>query len=132
MKNITQQKIVPIARTWIGTPYHEGAQQKEIGTDCGGIVLGVIEELVGVKLIRTKVAEELLMRYCRKIEAPQPGDILLFKEGGEGNAHLAICGDYREGGLSMIHACLKNQGVIEHRLTIHIKNKIHSVWRLRC
>lgn len=44
---ITRARIVMIARTWAGTPYHHQASTKGVGTDCLGLVRGVWRELYG-------------------------------------------------------------------------------------
>ena len=45
--SITRQKIVAVARSWVGTPYHHQASVKGIGTDCLGLVRGVYREVYG-------------------------------------------------------------------------------------
>ncbi len=45
--SITRQKIVAVAQSWIGTPYHHQASVKGIGTDCLGLVRGVYREVYG-------------------------------------------------------------------------------------
>jgi NlpC/P60 family putative phage cell wall peptidase len=44
---IPRARIVMLARTWAGTPYHHQASTKAIGTDCLGLVRGVWRELYG-------------------------------------------------------------------------------------
>jgi NlpC/P60 family putative phage cell wall peptidase len=43
----TNQAIVALARTWIGTPYHHQASVRGIGTDCLGLVRGLYRDLYG-------------------------------------------------------------------------------------
>ncbi len=45
--SITRKKIVAVATSWIGTPYHHQASVKGIGADCLGLVRGVYRELYG-------------------------------------------------------------------------------------
>lgn len=40
-------RIVAIARSWLGTPYHHQASLKGVGCDCLGLVRGVYAELYG-------------------------------------------------------------------------------------
>ena len=40
-------RVVEIARSWIGTPYHHQAGVKGVGCDCLGLVRGVWRELYG-------------------------------------------------------------------------------------
>ncbi len=37
--------IVAVARTWIGTPYHHQASERDVGADCLGLVRGVWRDL---------------------------------------------------------------------------------------
>ena len=46
---ITRARIVMLARTWEGTPYHHQASTKGVGTDCLGLVRGVYRELYGAE-----------------------------------------------------------------------------------
>lgn len=38
-------KVIKIARTWIGTPYHHQSSVKGVGCDCIGLIHGVYQEL---------------------------------------------------------------------------------------
>lgn len=40
-------RVVELARTWLGTPYHHQASVKGVGVDCIGLVRGVYRELYG-------------------------------------------------------------------------------------
>ena len=44
---IERKKIVQVARSWLGTPYHHQASLKGVGTDCLGLVRGVYREIYG-------------------------------------------------------------------------------------
>ena len=44
---MTPDRIVEIARSWIGTPYHNLASVKGVGCDCVGLVRGIWRELYG-------------------------------------------------------------------------------------
>jgi NlpC/P60 family putative phage cell wall peptidase len=47
MAPIERERVVAIARTWIGTPYHHQASLLGVGCDCIGLVRGVMRELYG-------------------------------------------------------------------------------------
>ena len=47
MKAVDPQHIVTIARSWLGTPYHDQASLKGVGCDCLGLARGVWREVVG-------------------------------------------------------------------------------------
>ncbi len=89
-----RQRIVSIARTWLGTPYHHQASLKGIGCDCLGLVRGVWRELYGTEpeplpAYTRDWAEaqgrETLLEAARRhlVEVPpakaHPGDILIFR-----------------------------------------------------
>ena len=46
---VTRARIIMLARTWAGTPYHHQASTKGVGTDCLGLVRGIYRELYGVE-----------------------------------------------------------------------------------
>lgn len=43
-----KQKVIALARDWLGTPYRHHASLKGVGTDCLGLLRGVYQELYGV------------------------------------------------------------------------------------
>ena len=45
--SISRKRIVEIAQSWLGTPYHHQASLKGVGSDCLGLVRGVWRELYG-------------------------------------------------------------------------------------
>jgi NlpC/P60 family putative phage cell wall peptidase len=42
-------RVVAVARSWIGTPYHDQASAKGAGCDCLGLARGVWREVVGAE-----------------------------------------------------------------------------------
>ena len=42
-------RVVAVARSWIGTPYHDQASTKGAGCDCLGLARGVWREVVGAE-----------------------------------------------------------------------------------
>jgi cell wall-associated NlpC family hydrolase len=92
----SRARVDAIARTWLGTPFHDHARVKGAGCDCATFLLSVFEE-AGL-IPHTDVghyspqfflhsAEERYLGWVRKfgreiaIEAAQPGDIALYKIG---------------------------------------------------
>src|SRR5690606_28871149 len=41
------QRVIAVARSWLGTPYHDQASLKGVGCDCLGLARGVWREVVG-------------------------------------------------------------------------------------
>ena len=92
---IFRAAVVTEAKTWIGTPFHHAARVKGAGVDCL-MLLAEVYERAGVTTGRInppfyvpdwhlhRDAErymEGLLRYARPVDAPEPGDIALFRFG---------------------------------------------------
>jgi NlpC/P60 family putative phage cell wall peptidase len=90
----TRTRIVALARTWLGTPYHNQASLKGVGTDCVGLVRGIWRELYGSDAEATPAytpdwaeasGRETLIEAARRhlVEIPrfqaEPGDVLVFR-----------------------------------------------------
>ena len=120
-------QIVEAARQWIDTPFHHQARLKHVGVDCVGLVIGVARELELVPqdldvmgYPRTPDGTSLMStmhQHMREIDRAvmQPGDVIVVSFDKDPQ-HLCILGDYRHGGLSIIHAAGNTGRVIETRL----------------
>jgi cell wall-associated NlpC family hydrolase len=89
-----RQAVIREAETWLRTPWHHAAAVKGAGVDCGQIL---IEIFAACGLIeRPQVGyyprdwalhrdEErylaVLESYARRIDTPQPGDIVVYRYG---------------------------------------------------
>lgn len=121
--------VVATAREWISTPFAHQGRLRRIGVDCAGVLIGVAREL-------HLVAEDFdvqgyprvpdgssLLGWCDQYmtrvpqSEMQPGDVIVVRIDADPQ-HLGILGDYRHGGLSIIHAMSVGvrQEVIETRL----------------
>jgi len=123
--------VVVAGRTWIGTPFHHQARSKGIGVDCAGVIIGVGRELGLVSpdfdiggYPRVPDGTSFLRwcdAYMNRVErdAMRPGDAVVVKFDSDPQ-HIGLLGDYRHGGLSIIHAAaIVSNGrgrVIETRL----------------
>jgi NlpC/P60 family putative phage cell wall peptidase len=92
---VDRGRIVRLARSWIGTPYHHQASVKGVGTDCIGLVRGIWRALYGTEAETLPAysrdwaeatGEETLIAAARRhlIEVTpaadaQPGDVLVFR-----------------------------------------------------
>lgn len=89
-----RQNFCRIARTYIGTPYHDRAMVKGHGADCvtfpimAGVEAGLIAPFTPKAYSPQWFlhhSEELwiegLLRFAKEVIEPQPGDIALFKVG---------------------------------------------------
>jgi cell wall-associated NlpC family hydrolase len=90
-----RSRIITVARSWLGTPYHTGGRLKGAGVDCLTLLVEVFAEAGVVPRIDVPYyphdwhlhhGEERyqkgLLRYAREIDTvPEPGDIALWKFG---------------------------------------------------
>lgn len=111
---VTRAQVVAQARTWLGTPYVHQARLKEVGVDCVGLPICVARELELVEAtfdVNGYAREpdgrlmDLATQYMTPIEqdAMLPGHVIVLALPDQPR-HFAILGDYRHGGLSIIHA----------------------------
>lgn len=119
-----RERVVEIARSWLGTPYHHQASLKGKGCDCLGLVRGVWREVRGGEpeaappytpdWAEARREETLLAgarRHAREIRPAdaRPGDILVFRlRDGAMAKHMAILATDE----TMIHA-IENAPVSE-------------------
>ncbi len=118
----SRARVISIARSWIGTPYHHQESVKGAGCDCLGLVRGVYRELYGFEAQKVPAysrdwaeaggVETLLKAgraHLRETDRPRPGDILIFRFQKSALAkHAAIMVGERR----MIHA-IENAPVCE-------------------
>ena len=116
-------RVVAAARAWVGTPYHHAADVQGVGVDCAMILVRVFCDLGLVPPFdpRPYVKDWMLHREderylgflldrARAVEAPQPGDVILFRI-GRCYAHggIVTCGEP----LAFVHAFSPTGCVIE-------------------
>lgn len=141
--NDLRTAIVAAARAFIDAPFvHQGRGNE--GLDCVGLpicvaralglvapdfdVTGYPRQPDGLTLLH------LCDRYMTRIYRPdmQPGDVIAIRF-EQLPQHLGIVGDYRHGGLSMIHALGTPDGkgkVVEHHLNAPLMRRFVAAFRL--
>ncbi len=135
-------RVVTLARGWIGTPYEHQASCKGAGADCLGLLRGVWRELHGCEpetpgpytpdLAETDGVERLLPaahRHMRAVSKAAPGDVLLFRLGRGVVKHVAILSDDTVGAEKIIHA-YSGRGVVESPLTPAWARRIAGKFRI--
>ena len=128
-------RVIAIARSWLGTPYHDQASLRGVGCDCLGLARGVWREVVGPEPFPIPPysrdwgetgPQEVLAEGARGVmieitpEEAMPGTLLLFRMKPRAIAkHVGIL----TGPASFIHAyeCL---GVIEQPLIAPWRRRI--------
>lgn len=95
-KESTADRVVMIARTWLGTPYRHQASVKGAGADCLGVLRGVYRELYASDDPETppkykpdwydRRKDDLLLHKAQEyleqrdsIGDTKPGDVLVFR-----------------------------------------------------
>ncbi len=91
-----RRRVVEVARSWLGTPYHHHARVKGQGVDCAQILAAVYEESGIVEHIdlgdyarqwHLHQSDELYLQWLERCGAsriattPRPGDIGVWKFG---------------------------------------------------
>jgi NlpC/P60 family putative phage cell wall peptidase len=127
-------RVIAVARTWLGTPYHDQASLRSVGCDCLGLARGIWREVVGPEPFPIPPysrdwgetgPREVLAEGARRMmievlprDAP-PGALLLFRmRPGAIAKHVGIL----TGPATLLHA-REGLGVIEEPLT--------PLWRRR-
>ena len=118
-----REKIVAEARSWIGTPYHNCADIKGVGVDCGMLLVRVFVDLGLVEPFDPRPYthdwhmhrdEErylnLVLPRARRVTAPRIGDVMLFRV-GRSYSHGGLIS--RLDPLTIIHASLPSRVVLE-------------------
>lgn len=134
---IPRNKIVSLAETWEGTPFHHQGRLKNVGVDCLGLIVGVGDEL-GLNFSRydetnygrVPYDDRLFTAFYRlpKTTVLLPGNIALFFVYGK--LYPSHCGwvvDTR-GEPGMIHAFGKVRTVVKTRLGRFWLPRLHSVY----
>ena len=110
------QRVLEIARSWLGTPYRHQASCKGAGTDCLGLIRGIYRELYGAEpeapppytadwaeATGRETLRDAAVRHLIPVPLASiaPGDVLLFRVRATAPAkHAGILAP----GDAMIHA----------------------------
>ena len=140
------QRVVALARAWVGTPYCHGASTWGAGADCLGLLRGIWRSLYGREpeavppytpdWAETTREERLWSAARRHLDeiAPQearPGDVLLFRMRAAGPAkHLGILAADAAGAQTVVHA-YSGVGVVESPLGEAWRRRVAAAFRFR-
>lgn len=134
---MTRAEFLALARTWLGTPYHNQARLKGVGADCIGFIIGAASEATG----RAITAPCTYGRYPAPVQAlaairasgecitiplvdAKPGDVVYMRIAREPQ-HFGILG---EAG-TLIH-CIESAGVVEVNFVDWMKANVVHVFSL--
>jgi cell wall-associated NlpC family hydrolase len=118
--------IVAEARSWVGTPYHNCADIKGVGCDCGMLLVRVFCDLKLCTPFDPRPypqdwhlhrSEEKYLGFvfdrAHEVDKPQPGDVAVFKF-GRCHSHGGIVVETDP--LAIVHAYAPARFVIEERV----------------
>jgi cell wall-associated NlpC family hydrolase len=101
-----RQRVIKVAESWLGTPYHHMGRVKGVGVDCGTFLCEVYHEagvtdFIGLEyypfdwhLHRDEEKYlEILLRYVRIVSRARAGDIIMYRFGRVAS-HSAIITTY--------------------------------------
>ena len=137
---MTRTDVVAEARTWLGVRWVHQHRSRE-GIDCAGLIICVARDLGFLSSDfdlngYSRMPDGTLLAVCdehmNRIDkvSMQPGDVLVVATEHDPQ-HMGILGNYRHGGLSLIHAASKVGKVIETRLMFARNLKFRGAYALR-
>lgn len=124
------------ARALLGVPWVHQGRDPKTGIDCIGLGLLAFEVTSRADYGRHPhngmLRSHLIEHFGEPVEdAPRVGDVLELAGSARSRVgrHVAIVGDYRYGGLSLIHTDNQVGCVTEHELDDHWMRRITGVFR---
>jgi hypothetical protein len=122
-----RRRLVREARTWIGTPYHPGADLRGVGVDCGMLLVRVFVDAGLVPAFDPRPYPQdwhlhrsnerylgFVFDRATEVARPDPGDVVVFRY-GRAYAHGGIITATEP--LTLVHAFSPAQAVIEEPVT---------------
>lgn len=103
-----REKVIEVARSYLGTPFHDGARLKGVGIDCAQLLAAVYSEAALIESPKIEpyspqfmlhrdepLFEQHVLKFAHEIDeaAAQMGDIVLYQV-GRSFAHGAIIVDW--------------------------------------
>ena len=130
LKTNTVNSVIGNARTYIGTPYKWGGNDKK-GIDCSGLLVRSFES-VGMKLPRT-TSQQIDLGKKVSLKKSKEGDLVFFAFGKSKRkvTHVGLVSDIKNNSdIKFIHAS-SSKGVIETQLIRdYYLNRIRKIKRV--
>jgi cell wall-associated NlpC family hydrolase len=140
--------VIAEARRWIGTPYHNGADVRGAGVDCGMLIVRVFVDTGLTPPFDPRPyppdwhlhrGEEkylgFIFAHCAEVTQPEPGDVVVFRY-GRCYSHGGIVTQAQKGeSLSIVHAFWPARIVMEEDISHNLeladparKRRCFSYW----
>ncbi|MGO9008081.1 MAG: hypothetical protein ACLQIQ_08550 [Beijerinckiaceae bacterium] len=143
-----RDRIIAEARRWINTPYHNGADIRGAGVDCGMLIVRVFVDTGLCPPFDPRPyppdwhlhrgAEKYLgfiLAHCGEVAVPEPADIVVFKY-GRCYSHGGIVTRAKADSLTIVHAFWPAQTVLEEDVSRNLEladprrqKRFFSYWR---
>ena len=93
-EDVTRQRVISEARTWLETPFAHGQQIKGLGVDCGRLLLGIFANAGVTEPFDLppyspawfmhkddEIFLACLRKLGREVDGQRPGDVAIFRVG---------------------------------------------------
>ncbi len=140
-ENFSNQRIENVAFTWLETPFKKYGRLKNVGVDCVGLVLGVLQEIEHPAGSRIQdkpnynfnakdphLFDSLQMNFEQVNELKAPSIVLLNYYGEHQHIGMALGDETTD--LKLIHADISARKVVVHRIDSVIKKRIQSIFKI--
>lgn len=120
-QDLDRDKIIKVARSWLGTPWHHNQRQKGVGVDCANFIVGTIEECGYPRLDLGNYSKRpegdsllrIMEQYGVETDNIAQGDVLVFAAAFKGPpTHLGFAVENEES-IGLIHADSRRGEVVE-------------------
>lgn len=112
----TTQKVIDVARSFVGGKYTWGGTSPSTGFDCSGLMQYAFKQ-AGINLPRTAAAQGKVGQEVPSINQAKPGDLIWFgSQHSPSGQHIGMVSKIENGQVYIIDAAGKKNGILERKL----------------
>lgn len=138
--NFSNQRIVDCAFSWIGTPFKKHGRVKNVGVDCIGLIIGILEEIEHpvISNLQDKQdynfdsKEESLIKILSQnflIEKHDSSPCIAVLEYSGGYQHLGLIVELQAKEKIVVHADISARKVVAQRMDSIMKERIKAKFK---